>query len=175
LRVIYFNNKPECFGIDVKKTEKAYGHAVFEKNNRLLLSPLNISPKNISPKNFFKLKEMFNIKKIKMFDRISGINKNIRITDHINRSGVSYLVSQTPFQNQPMFPDMSNIYLKGQKEKGHTVHTLGPKKFKKHKNTEKKYIFSEATAITSTVWHYIGFNLECFGICKPTLKTSDLL
>ena len=97
-----------------------------------------------------------------MFDRISGLNKNILITDHINRAGVSFLRGETPYNKRPMFPDLSKIYICDKKE-GVVVQTLGPKRFKKPP-VEPGAVFSESAAIVATLWHYIGVEVVCFGI-----------
>ena len=111
------------------------------------------------------LKERYNIEVIRMFDRVIGTEKNVVITDHINRSGLSFLAGNTPYQNFPMFPNMSNIYIKKEKDVGKCVHTIGPDEFKKAPQ-EKGVIFSESAAIIATLWHYVGVRIRCLGISE---------
>ena len=118
-------------------------------------------------------KKDLNIEQIYMFDRITGLNKNIFITDHINRSGVSFLRGKTPYKNLPMFPDMSKIYLSYKKKPGVVVHTLGPKNFKKPPS-EKGVVFSESAAIFATLWRYIGVEVMCLGVGQPNQTKSFL-
>ena len=47
-----------------------------------------------------------------MYDRIRGIEQDVLITDHVNRSGLFFLRGKTPHEGFPMFPDMSNVYEK---------------------------------------------------------------
>ena len=107
-----------------------------------------------------------------MFDRISGLNKNILIADHINRSGISFLRGDTPYKKKPMFPALSKIYICDKKQ-GVVVQTLGPKKFKNPPN-EPGVVFSESAAIFATLWHYIGVEVVCFGIGQPN-QTKTIL
>ena len=108
-----------------------------------------------------------------MFDRVVGIKKNILITDHINRSGTSFIRGKTPNKKFPMFPDMSNVYTQDKKNKRHTVKTLGPKNYKKTPE-EDGVVFSESAAILATLWRYIGVEVVCFGIGQPNQKKTFL-
>mgnify|MGYP004387005185 CR=1 FL=1 len=107
-----------------------------------------------------------------MFDRISGLNKNILITDHINRSGVSFLRGETPYNKRPMFPDLSKIYICDKKPRV-VVQTLGPKRFKKPPN-ELGVVFSESAAITATVWRYVGVGVKCYGVVANSNPNNSL-
>ena len=108
-----------------------------------------------------------------MFDRVVGIKKNILITDHINRSGTSFLRGKTPHKKLPMFPDMSSVYIKNTKNKRQTAQTLGPKNFKVPPN-EAGVVFSEASAITATLWHYVGVGVRCYGIVESSNPNKPL-
>ena len=162
MRVFYFNAPPKAFGIKTHVKEKTFGHYIKKESMRTVVNPTDFSKKNISLKNLDQLKKKLNIEKIYMFDRISGLNKNILITDHINRAGVSFLRGETPYNKRPMFPDLSKIYICDKKE-GVVVQTLGPKRFKKPP-VEPGAVFSESAAIVATLWHYIGVEVVCFGI-----------
>ena len=163
MRLLYFNAPQKDFGIKTEFKEKMFGHRIKRGSKTIVINPTRFSKKNISLKNIDQLKKNLNIERIYIIDRISGLNKNILITDHINRSGVSFLRGKTPYKNLPMFPDMSKIYLSYKKKPGVVVHTLGPKNFKKPPS-EKGVVFSESAAIFATLWHYIGVEVVCFGI-----------
>ena len=173
MKVFYFNASPKDFGIKTDFKEKTFGHQIKKGSKRVVVSPNQISKKNLSLKNLNELKKNLNINKIYILDRISGLNKNILITDHINRSGISFLLGETPYNKRPMFPDLSKIYIGDKKNQGFVVQTLGPKRFKKPP-IEPGVVFSESAAIIATLWHYIGVEVVCFGIGKPNEAKSFL-
>ena len=170
--IFYFNAPPKEFGIKTHFKEKTFGHYIKRGSKRTDINPTCFNKKNISLKNLDQLKKKLNIERIYMFDRISGLNKNILIADHINRSGISFLRGETPYKKNPMFPDLSKIYI-CDKTQGIVVQTLGPKKFKNPPN-EPGVVFSESAAIFATLWHYIGVEVVCFGIGQPN-QTKTIL
>ena len=111
MRVYYFNTNPSFFGINTALNKKFFGHQVYKEKKILFLAPHKFDKKNLSPENIYNLKKKYYLKNIIMFDRVLGIDKNIVISDHVNRSGTSFLVENTPCENFPMFPDMSKIYI----------------------------------------------------------------
>ena len=127
------------------------------------ITPTQFTKEHISPEHIFGIKEKYEIENIIMFDRVVGIKKNILIRDHINRSGTSFMRGKTPHKKFPMFPDMSDIYMQGSEKKKRTVQTLGPKRFITPPN-EFGVVYSEASAITATVWHYVGVGVRCYGV-----------
>lgn len=139
----------------------------------LYITPTRFNENTISPQNLMGLKYKYDIGLVYIFDRIVGAKRNALITDHINRSGVTFLRGKTPHKTMPMFPDLSTVYIKEKNIKGCVVQTLGPKKFNKPPN-EAGVVFSEAAAITSTLWHYIGVRVKCFGVCCFGGKTNPL-
>ena len=170
--VFYFSAPPKEFGIKTHFKEKTFGHYIKRGSKRTDINPTCFNKKNISLKNLDQLKKKLNIERIYMFDRILGLNKNILIADHINRSGISFLRGETPYKKKPMFPDLSKIYMRDKKQ-GVVVQTLGPKKFKNPPN-EPGVVFSESAAIFATLWHYIGVEVVCFGIGQPN-QTKTIL
>ena len=131
----------------------------------VFITPTQFTKEHISPEHILRLKEKYKIENIIMFDRVVGIKKNILITDHINRSGTSFMRGKTPHKKLPMFPDMSDVYMPDSKKKRQTVQTLGPKRFIRPPN-EFGVVFSEASAITATLWHYVGVGVRCYGIVE---------
>ena len=172
MRIFYFNAPLKEFGIKTNFKEKTFGHYIKRGSRRTVVNPACFNKKNISLKNLDQLKKKINIERIYMFDRILGLNKNILITDHINRSGISFLCGQTPYKKRPMFPDLSKVYMCDKKQEV-VVQTLGPKRFKKPPN-EPGVVFSESAAIFATLWHYIGVEVVCFGIGQPN-QTKTIL
>jgi len=114
--IFYFNAPPKEFGIKTHFKEKTFGHYIKRGSKRTDINPTCFNKKNISLKNLDQLKKKLNIERIYMFDRILGLNKNILIADHINRSGISFLRGETPYKKKPMFPDLSKIYICDKKE-----------------------------------------------------------
>ena len=108
--IFYFNAPPKEFGIKTHFKEKTFGHYIKRGSKRTDINPTCFNKKNISLKNLDQLKKKLNIERIYMFDRILGLNKNILITDHINRSGLSFLRGETPYKKKHMFQDLSKIY-----------------------------------------------------------------
>ena len=173
MKAYYFNSDLKHFGIKTGFNKTIFGHKIYEEPKLLFLTPNQFNKNNICPQNMLQLKQKYNFKKIVMFDRVIGTDKNILISDHVNRSGTSFIIKKTPHKNLPMFPDMSGVYIKNNKEKGHTIHTLGPDRFHNPPN-EKGVVFSEAAAITASLWHYIGVGVRCFGVCGQKTE-KDLL
>ena len=173
MRIFYFNAPLKTFGIKIDFKEKTFGHHIKRGSKTTVINPIRFSKKNISLNNLDQLKKDLNIEQICIFDRISGLNKNTLITDHINRSGISFLRGETPYKKGPMFPDLSKVYTCDKKKQGVIVQTLGPKRFKKLPS-EKGVVFSESAAIFTTLWNYIGVSVICFGIGKPNETKSFL-
>ena len=159
----YFNTNPRRFGINKVFDREIFGHLMVFGEGSVFITPKQFTKEHISPEHILRLKEKYKIENIIMFDRVVGIKKNILITDHINRSGISFIRGKTPHKKFPMFPDMSDIYMQGSKKKRQTVQTLGPKSFITPPN-EFGVVFSEASAITATVWHYVGVGVRCYGV-----------
>ena len=139
----------------------------------VFITPTQFTKEHISPEHIFGIKEKYEIENIIMFDRVVGIKKNILITDHINRSGTSFMRGKTPHKKLPMFPDMSDIYMQGSEKKKRTVQTLGPKRFITPPN-EFGVVYSEASAITATVWHYVGVGVRCYGVVTNSNPNNPL-
>ena len=173
MRILYFNAPKKDFGIKADFKEKMFGHLIKRGSSITVVNPTRFSKKNISLKNLDQLKKNLNIERIYIVDKISGLNKNILITDHINRSGISFLRGETPYNKKPMFPDLSKVYTCDEKKPRVVVQTLGPKRFKKPPS-EPGVIFSESAAILTTLWHYIGVEVLCFGIGEPNQARSFL-
>ena len=173
MRIFYFNAPKKDFGIKADFKEKVFGHIIKRGLGNTVVNPTRFSKKNISLKNLDQLRKNLNIERIYIVDRISGLNKNILITDHINRSGISFLRGETPYNKKPMFPDLSKIYTRDEKKPRVVVQTLGPKRFKKPPS-EPGVVFSESAAIFTTLWHYIGVEVLCFGIGQPNQARSFL-
>ena len=155
-----FNAPPKFFGISTELENKICGHYIKKESKRRIITPIHFSKKNISLKNIYQLKKRFNIGRIHILDRILGLDKNFLINDHINRSGISFLRGETPYNKRPMFPDLSKVYSLDEKKPGFVVQTLGPRRFKNPPN-ESGVIFSELAGILAVIWHYTGVEVIC--------------
>ena len=169
----YFNTNPKNFGIHNIFNRELFGHRTLCSDGSVFITPARFTKKHISPEHLLGLKEKHKIENIIMFDRVVGIKKNILITDHINRSGISFMRGKTPHKKLPMFPDMSGVYIKNTKNMRQTVQTLGPKNFKAPPN-EAGVVFSEASAITATLWHYVGVGVRCYGVVESSDPNNPL-
>jgi len=173
LKNYYFNTNPIKFGINKVFDREFFGHLMVFEEDSVFITPTQFTKEHISPEYILGIKDKYKIENIIMFDRVVGIKKNILITDHINRSGTSFMREKTPHKKLPMFPDMSNIYMQGSKKRGKTVQTLGPKNFITPPN-EIGVVFSEASAITATVWHYVGVGVMCYGVVDNSNLNNPL-
>ena len=165
MKIHYFNSNPKTLGFNNDFYKTLFGHTINEKNNDVFIKPIKFNKVSLSPSNILGLKKTYNIKEIHMYDRIKGIEQDVLITDHVNRSGLFFLRGKTPHEGLPMFPDMSNVYYKTSKLKKKTVQTLGPKRFKTTE-IQEGVVFSECCAITATLWHYVGVSVKCFGVLE---------
>ena len=173
MKAYYFNSNPKHFGINTCLNKKIFGHKIYEEPKIIFLTPGKFDKNNLCPQNTLRFKEKYKLKNIVMFDRVLGTDKNILISDHINRSGTSFIIKKTPYKKFPMFPDMSGIYITKHSEEGQIVQTLGPDRFQKTPS-EKDVVFSEAAAITAPLWHYVGVDVRCFGVCNQKTNTDPL-
>ena len=170
MKIHYFNSNPKTFGFNTVFHKTAFSHNINEDKNNVFIKPIKFNKFSLSPHNLSGLKKTYNIKEIHMYDRIRGIEQDVLITDHVNRSGLFFLRGKTPHEDLPMFSDMSNVYIKKSKLKKTTVQTLGPKRFKTTARQEG-VVFSECCAITATLWHYVGVSVKCFGVLeKKSIK-----
>ena len=113
----------------------------------------------MSTETFLVYKKKQKIKTLIIIDRIKNREGIIKIKGHINRSGTSFLVAETPHKQRPTFPDLSKIY---RNKTGKTVITVGPERFAGH-NKEETKITSEALAPVAALWHYVGVSLKVYG------------
>ncbi len=162
----------DLFGITPSKQKTKFSHLIYEKKKSVQFYPKSFSGKNINPSVFFKLKELYDIRKINIFDRVIGVNKDIVVTDHVNCSGFSFLIGKTPYKTKPMFPDISTIYVKNNNEPKNTVYTVGPQNYLSTPKV-KGIVFSESIAPVSIVWHYVGIRVRGYGVSD--IKNSSLL
>ena len=158
----YLCAKPKGQHLDVGIYEKRAGHVFCMLNKSLVVWPSKLSPEYCNPKNIHAIKSLVKKTGVVIIDRIKSEFPKVNIGGHVNRSGENYLIGTTPHDNQPRFPDMTNIYLNNPKQETKTVHTIGPKRFKKAE-TNRKIIWSEAVGLVAPVFHYIGFNTKGIG------------
>jgi len=127
-----------------------------------------------TPNQIDLLKNRLPKKHFILLDRICGAVDPVCIIGHINRSGTNYLVKNTPFKDNPRFPDSSRIYHKISGFKAVVVHTLSKNRFVDCRQTEG-LIWSEEAALITTVANYIGWTVYALGIPDSGIEIYDLL
>ncbi len=164
---IYLIAGPENWDVDLNVDKRIAGHNIGHYEGRKLLWPQSVTADIVTPYNFDKLKTMLPITELLIVDRLIGIDELVGISGHVNRSGINFLIGQTPYQNNPYFPDSSNIYRKMPKLKNITVHTVGPKRFKRvFVFKEGQPVISEGLALIAMVADYVGLGIKAVGIPK---------
>jgi len=156
---IYFCSAALAKQINVTAESRSFGHKKATLSQALFLWPERFHKNTLSPQVFLKHKTKKEIEKLIIIDRIQNCDGIKKINGHINRSGTSFLIAETPFKDRPTFPDMSKIY---GKRSGETVITVGPERFVVNDN-QKTQTKSEALAPIASLWHYLGVSLEAYG------------
>ena len=169
MKTVVFGSIPKNFGFDfISKKEEPYTSHT-EKNIRYIWYK-NIK---LELEIFYKSLLGCEEKRIFLYDRVLGCQHPINICDHINISGKNHLTGKTPFMAQPLFPDMSSIYLLGKKLPRKTVYTVGERRFVRAKKTKK--ILSENAGILSSLFKYLGFEVFGTGIPKEMKKKREFI
>ena len=135
-----------------------FGHLFYKTNKTTVFVPKKFLNEYVNPINFMHLKQKFFLKSVLVLDKTSPVVTNVCFVDHINRSGFNFLMGKTPIYDCPMFPDMSNIYKPIKSLKKITVHTVGPKRFKKEET--QKEVVSESIGLIAPIWHYVGVGVS---------------
>ena len=149
--------------MDVGILKKSSGHVFGIMNDKLIVWPKKLSSRNCNPKNIHTLKISEKNREIVIIDRIKSEAPKVNIAGHVNRSGENYLIGMTPHYKYPQFPDMTHIYITHPHKTTKTVHTIGPKRYKKAR-LNSKIIWSEGIGLVAPVFHYFGYNIKGFGV-----------
>jgi len=136
-----------------------------------MLWPKTITTKNCCPKNIDNLKNLIQTKLVTIIDRIKNSYDVVNIGGHVNRSGESFLVGNTPHNDKKQFPDLSNIYTKIN-SKQTTVHTIGKKRFSSKTKLNSNIVWSESIGLIAPVFSYLGF--EVVGVGVPKQKVDSI-
>ena len=170
---IYLCSSKLAKQLGIKSHETGVNHKLGSKNNKTFLWPTNIDPTTINPEIFSRLKEKHKIRKLLIVDRLQSKTRREKTSDHINKTGYNFLIGKTPHNNQPTFPDMSDVY---KNIKGKVFVSYG-KDFKRAKKRNNKHVRSEWIAPIATVWSYVGVEIVGIGIGEDTngieSKTND--
>ncbi len=166
MKFLYLTTQALAKQLNVVTGKEIQNHYVTTINKFQVLTPIYTSRKAINPQTFSSLKSDLSISSITILDRVKNTKKNIKAGEQINRSGTTFLRGETPFENHPTFPDISQA-LKGTPEKQQT--TVGGERFVRVKSKPSLDYF-EWMAPISTVWHYI--EVETFGIGIGSEETS---
>ena len=107
---IYLCSEALAKQIKVTCDSKIFGHKTHTLEKGVFLWPEHFHKTSMSPQAFLAHKKKQEIKTLIIIDRIKTPEGIIKIKGHINRSGTSFLIAETPHKNRPTFPDMSKIY-----------------------------------------------------------------
>ena len=170
---IYLCSSKLAKQLGIKSHETGANHKLGSKNNKTFLWPTNIDHTTINPEIFSRLKEKHKIRKLLIVDRLQSKTRREKTSDHINKTGNNFLIGKTPHNNQPTFPDMSDVY---KNIKGKVFVSYG-KDFKRAKKRNNKHVRSEWIAPIATVWSYVGVEIVGIGIGEDIngieSKTND--
>jgi hypothetical protein len=151
MNLVYYNNhSPKVF----LQKESLFQHDLYFLDDLRVLVPKTITKKTINPSNFFNIKCKLSLDSVCIVDRIYPNKGPVCIIDHVNKSGYNFLIGNTPIKSFSVFPDMSNIYKPIPGLKQVVVHTIGPKRFCRLKETG--FLISESVGLVSTIWHYVN-------------------
>jgi len=163
MEYIYLPMGPAKLGIKTPNKTDDKDHYSSTEENKTYIWPKFFDSDHISPKSLHELKLKHSIENIIIIDRVKNIQSDIQIKDHINKSGLNFLKSKTPYKSFPTFPDVTHIYNHAEKF-DIIVQTLGPDRF--NTTTKSEEIISETIGIVAPVWHYIGVAVR--GVGTPT-------
>ena len=168
---IVFSSFPKQFGYNVK-TKKKQQHVIYEEKNFRLLFCTHPPP---TIALIYKALSGCDKDNIFFFDQIKGCNSPIGIIDHVNISGRSGLLGETPFKSYEMFPDMSSIYRTSAVYQKKTVFTVGPKRFFCSTEKAPKKIISENAGIITPMLRYFGGKVAGFGIPEEIKEKKEIV
>lgn len=162
MKHIYFCNKEIAKQLRVSGTNSSKSHYIYTNKKQTIYWPRQVTKENINPDTFLELKQKHKIKELTIIDRVKINNKKTAINEHINRTGESFLVGNTPHENKATFPDASQVY---SNTGGITVTSYG-KSYKNINNKNSKHIISEWIAPISIVWSYMDVKIVGVGVSK---------
>lgn len=168
---IYLCSEALAKQINITSDSNSFGHKkrTFEKG--FFLWPERFHKTNLLPQAFLAHKKKQDIETLIIIDRIKNLEGIIKIKGHINRSGTSFLIAETPCGDRPTFPDMSRPY---KNKSGETVITIGPERFIEN-NKQKTKTTSEALAPIAALWSYVGVSLQAYGCGKNITSPLKLI
>jgi hypothetical protein len=95
---IYFCSAALAKQINVTAESRSFGHKKATLSQALFLWPERFHKNTLSPQVFLKHKTKKEIEKLIIIDRIQNCDGIKKINGHINRSGTSFLIAETPFK-----------------------------------------------------------------------------
>ena len=162
MKHVYFCSEEIARQLKTPGTKSSKSHYICINKNQTIYWPKRVTEKHISPNTFLELKNKHKIKELIIIDRVKTINKKTFISAHINRTGESFLIGNTPHENKPTFPDVSLVY---SNKNGNTVVSYG-KRYNEINHKDKKHTISEWIAPISIVWNYVGVKIVGIGVSK---------
>lgn len=164
---MYFCYPPTITEQHIKKTNHS-NHEIVLTNKALVLWPKTITINNCSPDKIDNLKNFIQTKSVIIVDKVKNSCEVVSVGGHVNRSGTSFLVGNTPHNDKKQFPDLSNIYTKTN-TKQTTVHTIGEKRFSSKIKLSSNIVWSESIGLVSSVFSYLGFEVVGVGVPKQNV------
>ena len=160
--VLYVCSTPKKWGVRASVDQKLAGHFIAQINDEYIVWPENMSFETINPKGIETLLKVLPHGGLLLLDRVCGVEGFVSIVGHVNRSGNNMLIGNTPYDDRPQFPDMSDIYDPIPDYPHVAVHTLGPERFQAPPQ-EHNIVWSEAVGLVAPVFHYLGYQLSALG------------
>ena len=162
MKHVYFCSEEIAKQLRAQGTKSSKSHYIYINKNQTTYWPRGVTKENINPGTFFELTKKYKIKELTIVDRVKINNKKTFINEHINRTGESFLIGNTPHENKPTFPDASLVY---SNTIGNVVVSYG-KSYNDVSHKNKKHIISEWIAPISIVWKYMGVKIVGVGVSK---------
>ena len=147
-----------------------HSHIIIKKESLFYIYPKDITSHTINPENFYNIKNELNFMSLVIVDHIDSKLNIVSVSDHINRTGKSFLRGKTPFRDLPTFPDISNIYIKNN---GKTLMSVGEKNTLSI-NRPENVILSSWIAAISPVWYYVGVKIAGLGVSKNLSSVNEI-
>jgi hypothetical protein len=163
--LIYLPAGPEGWNLDLNKQPIGPNHFRSRSKPFSFLWPETINRENISPQVFRILKDRLTIDTIWLADQARGIKSPVYVSDHINRSGINFLVGNTFSEDSPTFPDSSGIYSLPEDRSGRVVVSVGSERFNKVENINT-HPLCEWVGSIAPVWSYVG--VRVIAVAAPT-------
>ena len=163
IKTVYLCVNPNIWNLEAGHSNVIQGHFEGIINGKKVIWPKRICIECCNPKNVERLKSNIHDNKVLIIDRTKNNTETISIDGHVNRSGDSYLIGNTPYNELSQFPDVTHLYKELEQNQKRVVHTLGPERFEKPIN-DTTVIWSEAVGLVAPLFYYVGIDVFAAGV-----------